>query len=187
MKILQVLIILYILANLCLLLGHSLNINGGVGQGWFFAKRVSAGTYFDISGAPFIKDSWSAQWGRNRPSAPRPHWIISEVNLQLLHENREGLVYLTITGDSPAEIDAVRQMVLRDFASTYSGSANPSKELMPPAHGHVQEETPLQSTYFWRQQYLWLLIANLAALFILLLFCFRSTLQRKDESKGQLT
>ena len=166
MRIARVIILLALLANIALIVFPLLGGTGLPGTqvwGWFFSPRIEKEAYFSISGQPFDHNSWSSRWGVNRPVDGRSHAILSEIEVRIQHESRSGLVVVSVTGDSEAEVDACIQTLASDVKSTYSTSDPLAAE-----RGYLQGGSDVSaSTIFWRQRYQWLLIANAVVFFVL--------------------
>lgn len=163
MRLARAIILLSLLVSVALIVSHWLGLPSYPIRGWFFAPRVEKEVYFSISDKSFDQNSWSSRWGMNRPKDGRPHSILSEIEVRIQHETRSGLVVVSVTGDSEAEVDAFIQSLASDVKRTYSTSDPLAAE-----RGYLQGGSDgSASTVFWRQRYLWLLIANAVVFFVL--------------------
>lgn len=179
MRLARVIIILSLLVSVALTVSHLLGLPCYPIRGWFFSPRVEKEAYFSISGEPFEYNSWSSRWGMNRPKAGRPHSTMSEIEVRIQHETRSGHVVVSVTGDSEAEVDAFIQTLASDVKRTYS-----TDDPLALQRGHLQGGSDdSASSFFWRQHYQWLLLANIVVLFVLW-FTVRRKNDRPAEQAG---
>ena len=143
-------------------------------QGWFFSPRIEKTTHFEINGKPFDQESWSSRWGQNRPVDERPHAILSEIEVRVKHQSRSSLVEVTVIGDSSSEVDAFINTLKSDVTRTYT-----TGDQLGPRHALAHGEYKSTTARFWRQSYLWVLMANCIVFFVLW-FSIRSN---KDPAK----
>jgi hypothetical protein len=163
MRLARVIILLSLLASVALIVSHLLGLPSYPIRGWIFAPRVKKEAFFSITGDPFDHESWTSRWGRNRPMVDRSHAILSEIEVRVKHQSRSSLVEVSVTGDSEEEVDSFIQTLRSDVERTYSSDE-------PLALDHGRSRGGLDgsvSTIYWRQRYLWLLIANAVVLFVL--------------------
>lgn len=163
MRLARVIILIALLGSIALIGYHLLGLPSYPIRDWFFSHRVEKEAHFSISDEPFDRKSWSSRWGMNRPKNGRHHAILSELEVRIQHETRPGLVVVKVTGDSEAEVDAFIQTLASDVKRTYSNNA-----LLTAERGYLQGGSDCSaSSVFWRQRYLWLLIANAVVLSVL--------------------
>jgi len=158
----RIITLLGFLISISLILSHLSALPAYSSGGWFFSPRAEKTAHFSINDKPFNQESWSSRWGKNRPTVDRPHAILSEIHVRVKHESRSSLVEVTVTGDSEAEVDSFIQMLKTDVNRAYSTGIQ-----LAPRHGYSHGEGNAQSSIFYRQSYLWLLIANCIVCFTL--------------------
>lgn len=83
--------------------------------------------------------------------------------MRVKHESRSSFVEMTVTGDSEEEVEAFIQTIKADVERTYS-SNDPLGLDHGRSRGGIDDSV---STIYWRQRYLWLLIANAVVFFVL--------------------
>ncbi len=164
MRVARTIIVLFLLVNLGLLMAHMLSLPGSLNWGWLTSSRVEKRAVFLVDGEPFEKSSWPARWGRNRPTNDRPHEILSEIEVRVQHQTRDGLVHVRVVGDSEAEVDSFINTLRSDFKRTYS-TFDPASPISHTNSGWFHSSSEhATSTSFWRQKFLWLVIANVTVL-----------------------
>jgi hypothetical protein len=141
--------------------------------GWVTAPRITKDATFDVSGLPSEATdiTWTSMWGMNRPSTGRSHPILSEVEAVVQHESRSGLVVLRVTGDSESEVDGFIATIRRDFERTYQQQDDLSRS-MTHSHFHSSSDQP-ETSFYWRQKYLWLLGSGFIASTLITAFLAR--------------
>jgi len=180
MRLARVIILLGLLVSVGLIVLHVFNLPVYSSRGWF-SPRVEKQAYFSITDEPFDNESWSSRWGMNRPQDYRPHAILSEVEVRVKHQSRSSLVEISVVGDSVDEVDAFIRTLRSDVMRTYSNG-----QMLAPDHGYYHGEwDDSESTFFWRQCYLWVLIANAIVFFTLWLSVRRKKNQTAEEGADQ--
>ena len=169
-------ILLGLLTSIALIAFHILGLPGYPIHGWFFAPRVERVEFYSITGEPFDHESWTSRWGRNRPTVNRHHAILSEIEVRVKHESRSSFVEMTVVGDSEEEVEAFIQTIKADVERTYSPDEPLGLDHGRPGGG-LDDSV---STIYWRQRYLWLLIAN-AVVFVVLWFSVRRKKNQEAE------
>ena len=135
MRAARILPTVWVLVCIMPLVGHVLTLPDHPVRSRFAAAGATKGVTFSISGEP-SGAGWAAGWGRNRPSTPRPHPIMSEVEARIRHEIRpEGLVGIAITGDSEGDVDAIIDTLKHDFDRSYGAASAPGGEPSPKSRG----------------------------------------------------
>jgi hypothetical protein len=180
MSLARVIILLGLLASVALIVSHLLGLPSYPIRGWMFSPRIEKQAYFSISGQATDQDSWSSRWGQNRPVDGRAHAIWSEMEVLIQHETRSGLVAVSVTGDSEAEVDAFIQTLVSDVEKSYS-----TGDRLAAGRGYFQGESDgPATTVFWRQRYLWLLSVNAIVFLLLWISVCRRGIQVRDNIVG---
>lgn len=166
MKLLRVALALLLVVNV----GSIFITNAPIDPALFGQKPFHAQAIFEINGEASDPSRWTSQWVSNHPEVQQNP--ITEVELKINHSLRgTDLARVEILADTQEDADAVLSLVENDFSQAY----RPSGQFQQPI-GRQHEETYANSGYFWRQCFELLLIANVLAIFgilIISIFCAR--------------
>ena len=173
------------LISLILILGHVMNLPGGLSLGWFTSPRVSKTAHVYISGKPINSHTWVSKWGVNHQEEDHPHEIISEIEIRVQHQTRSGLVEMRVTGDSVEDIDAFLETVRRDVNQTYNGIDKETGITIPNSYVHTISESS-HSEYYWRQKYFGVLVCNVIALIFAFILLVRGSTKQAQSGRREI-